>query len=141
MSKRGVRPFIARANNIRAKIMKKLYILILTAICFFNFSFAHASFIEGLEDVPLLDGMKQLPSDTISFGNEESRLVEVLLTSDVLSFKTASTFYQNTMPQMGWIFQGKRGQTLVFEREGEVLEVAHEADGPLLVRITVKSKI
>lgn len=121
--------------------MKKLYILILTVACFLNFSFAQASFIEGLEDVPLLEGMKQLPSDTISFGNEESRLVEVLLTSNTLSFKTAGTFYQNTLPQMGWIFQGKRGQTLVFEREGEVLEVAREADKPLLVRITVKSKI
>ena len=34
-------------------------------------------FIEGLEDVPLMDGLKQLPNDTLSFGNEEGRLVEL----------------------------------------------------------------
>lgn len=100
-----------------------------------------ASFIEGLEDVPILTGMKQVPKDTISFGNEESRLVEAYLTSNKVGFKKVETFYKQTLPQMGWVYQGRRENTLVFEREGEVLDIAKESSNPLMVRITVKSKI
>lgn len=99
------------------------------------------SFIEGLEDVPLMNGMEQLPNDNISFGNEDSRLVETLLTSNKYGFKKTAAFYKNTLPQMGWQYQGMRGQTLVFEREGEVLELSKESDKPLTVRLTVKSKM
>lgn len=100
-----------------------------------------ASFIEGLEDVPLLNGLKQVPSDNISFGNEESRLVEAYLTSNKIGFKAVEKFYKDTLPQMGWTYQGKRDETLVFEREGEVIDIARESTKPLMVRITVKSKI
>ena len=34
------------------------------------------TFVDGLEDVPLMKGMTQIQKDTISFGNEESRFVE-----------------------------------------------------------------
>lgn len=102
---------------------------------------AAAAFIEGLEDVPVMEGMKQLPHDNISFGNEESRLVEALLTGNKAGYKKVQKFYISTLPQMGWTFQGNRGETLIFEREGEVLEISKEAEKPLLVRVTVKSKI
>ena len=100
-----------------------------------------ASFIEGLEDVPIMEGLKQVPSDSLSFGNEESRLVEALLTSPKAGFKKVEKFYTATLPQMGWKYQGKRGQTLVFEREGEVIDISKEKEKPLMVRITVKSKL
>ncbi len=111
-------------------------------LCNFLFCIrAQAAFIEGLEDVPVMEGLTQLPNDAISFGNEESRLVEAVLESDTLSFKKVQEFYKSTLPQMGWIYQGKRGSTLVFEREGEVIEISQESATPLQVRITVKSKI
>ena len=102
---------------------------------------AQAAFVEGLEDVPVMEGLTQLPSDAISFGNEESRLVEAVLESESLSFKKVQEFYKSTLPQMGWIYQGKRDTTLLFEREGEVIEISQESSKPLKVRITVKSKI
>lgn len=100
-----------------------------------------AAFIEGLEDVPVIEGMQQLQNDSITFGNEESRLVEAILTSESTTFKNVEKFYVNTLPQMGWIYQGKRESTLIFEREGELIEISKEQTNPLMVRITVKSKI
>ena len=119
--------------------MKRFYYIV--TLLFFAFPVQAATFIEGLEDVPLMAGMKQLLNDNISFGNEESRLVETLLTSNKAGFKKVAAFYTNTLPQMGWTYQGTRNQTLIFEREGEVLELTKESDKPLLVRLTVKSKI
>ena len=100
-----------------------------------------ATFIEGLEDVPIMEGMKQIPNDTLSFGNEESRLIEVILEGKKVAFGKVGNFYKTTLPQMGWIYQGKRGKTFVFEREGEVMDIAKESENPLRIRLTVKSKM
>ncbi len=106
------------------------------------FSFnAQAAFIEGLEDVPIMEGLHQQNSENISFGNEESRLVEATLTGESVKFKKVRDFYKSTLPQMGWIYQGMRGNTLIFEREGEIIEISKESENPLNVRVTVKSKI
>lgn len=119
--------------------MRKCFYVLLTLTVFYSFQ-AKAAFIEGLEDVPVMEGLKQIPSDSLSFGNEESRLVEAMLTSTKVGFKVEN-FYKSTLPQLGWTYQGKRDNTLVFEREGEVIEISREGDKPLMVRLTVKSKI
>lgn len=117
--------------------MKKYFALIIS-LCFWNN--LYAAFVEGLEDVPLMDGLEQIPNDTLSFGNEESRLVDIALKGKK-SFKDVEVFYKNTLLQMGWIYQGKRDNTLVFEREGETLEITKDQENPLIVRLVVKSKI
>ena len=118
--------------------MKQIYVL-LTLLLLPTLS--NAAFIEGLEDVPVMEGLSQTQNDSISFGNEESRLVEAVLASESTHFHQVEKFYANTLPQMGWIYQGKREKTLIFEREGEIIEINEEQKKPLLVRITVKSKI
>lgn len=100
-----------------------------------------AAFIEGLEDVPLLNGLQQVQKDNISFGNEESRLVEAYLTSSKMGFAKVEKFYTETLPQLGWTYQGKRDNTLTFYRDGEIIDIAKESAKPLMVRITVKSKL
>lgn len=99
------------------------------------------TFIEGIEDVPLMKGMTQIQKDTISFGNEESRFFEAYLTSTRVGFKAVEKFYTTTLPQLGWTYQGKRGNALIFYREGEVIEIVKEIAQPLEVRITVKNKM
>ena len=119
--------------------MKKFFsILVISALISFN---AHAAFIEGLEDVPLLNGLQQVQKDNISFGNEESRLVEAYFTSSKIGFAKVENFYIETLPQLGWIYQGKRDNILSFDRDGETLDIAKESTKPLIVRITVKSKL
>lgn len=122
--------------------MKKIGILTFVFACIFSFSTpVGAAFIEGLEDVPLAPGLTQVQQDNISFGNEESRLIEVYLTSTKIGFAKVERFYKETLPQMGWIYQGKRDNTLTFYREGEMIDIVRESVKPLSVRITVKSKL
>jgi len=125
--------------------MKKLFYIffILFELCAFGIcnNASATVFVEGLEDVPLMKGMTQIQKDTISFGNEESRFVEAYLTSSRVGFKAVESFYVNTLPQLGWTYQGKRGNTLIFYRDSEMIEIVKETALPLEVRITVKSKM
>ncbi len=99
-----------------------------------------ANFVEGMEDVPLMDGLSQITQDDISFGNEETRLLEAYLTSRRLKFAAVANFYKESLPQLGWIYQGNRSNGLLFDRDGETLEIIRESAKPLVVRITVKTK-
>ena len=106
-----------------------------------------AQFIEGMDDVPLPPEMMQITQDDFSFGNEETRLLEAYLTESrtaqkngKIKFNRIGKFYQESLPQLGWIYQGNRGNDLLFYREGETLEVVKESSAPLIVRITVKTK-
>ncbi|MBE6445463.1 MAG: hypothetical protein E7019_05400 [Alphaproteobacteria bacterium] len=113
------------------------FILSFALVC----SSAWATFIDGLEDVPIMEGLVQIQNDNISFGNEESRLVQAVLSGKNFSFAEVEKFYQKTLPQMGWIYQGKRENTIIFEREGEIMEIKNENASPLRIIVTVKSKI
>lgn len=120
------------------KMYLRLGILFMTGLLAFN---SHAAtFINGLEDVPVMEGLSQIPNDSITFGNEESRLVEAILTSDKLKFAQVEKFYKETLPQMGWKCQKETNRLITFYREGEVLEMVRESVSPLKIRITVKSR-
>jgi hypothetical protein len=101
---------------------------------------SQALFVEGLEDVPLPEGVVQLKNDGVHFGNEESRFIEVYLQSKQQSFDSISRFYQTTLPQMGWQKKSTSNKTLSFERDGEILELDNESTKSTLIRMTVKSK-
>ncbi|MCQ2734923.1 MAG: hypothetical protein MJ212_03110 [Alphaproteobacteria bacterium] len=103
-------------------------------------------FVDGMDDVPLPEGMTQITQDDFSFGNEETRLLEAYLTEirgakkTKMRFSKIGEFYQESLPQLGWIYQGNRGNDLLFYRDGETLELVRESVSPLIVRITVKTK-
>jgi hypothetical protein len=108
-------------------------------------SAAHAAtFVDGMDDIPMPENMSQITQDDISFGNEETRLLEAYLTVSAgkpkTDFNKIADFYKESLPQLGWIYQGNRGNDLLFYREGETLEVVKENHTPLMVRITVKTK-
>lgn len=120
--------------------MMKLFQYILSALLILTPPAAAAGFIEGLEDVPVMEGLHQLPNDALSFGNEESRLVEATLVGEKTKFASVEKFYQETLPQMGWSFQGRKKSSLIFYRDRESLEITRISSHPLTIRITVKSK-
>ena len=121
--------------------MKKIIFYIgLCAFFLMSAPVGAVSFVEGLEDVPVMNGFQQIENDSISFGNEESRLIEAILVSESATFRQAEDFYKDTLPQMGWKLQKESESEIVFYREGEVLEMAKENQKPLRIRITVKSK-
>ena len=99
-----------------------------------------ASFVEGLEDIPLAEGLVQSKNGLLTFGNEETRLIEVYFTSETTNFESVANFYKMTLPQMGWRIKVSKTEKLSFDREGESLEIHRESSKPFVVRLTVKSK-
>lgn len=124
-------------RNIK-KFLSLCAAIVLTVCCAYS-SFAQ-EFIDGFEDIPIMDGLEQLPNDNISFGNEESRLVEAYLNGRKISFSSVASFYAETLPQLGWKTENKNDKHISFEREQERLDIVCEQTKPLLVRITLKSK-
>ena len=120
--------------------IKSISVLLLIYNLIFVTPAISGNFVSGMEDVPLMSGMQQITQDDISFGNEEVRLLEAYFTAKKLSFKQICNFYKESLPQLGWIYQGNRENSAVFYREGETLDVVRESVSPLVVRITVKSK-
>lgn len=84
--------------------------------------------------------MSQITQDDVSFGNEETRLIEAYVTARRTKFEKVADYYKESLPQLGWIYQGNRGHSLLFDRDGETLEIVREAVSPLVVRITLKTK-
>lgn len=121
--------------------MKKILLfLILITIHILPFR-AKASFVEGLEDIPLPSGVVQVENGSLSFGNEEIRLFESYFSADKQKFETITKFYEETLPQMGWQKKDKNNQKIFFERDGETLEISKESEKPLILRLVVKSKL
>lgn len=122
--------------------MKKIFYALITLISLTMWSISsRAAFVEGLEDIPLPEGLSQVENGNLNFGNEEIRLIEAYLTSPNLLFRQVSAFYEETLPQMGWQIKKQRKGKILFEREGETLEISEESPKPLIVRLTVKSKL
>ena len=115
--------------------------VVLSTLFVFLGSANAASFLEGYEDIPIMKGLSQIKNDNFSFGNEEARLVEAVLTGSKVGFKSVKKFYVDTLPQLGWTYQGQRGDSLLFYREGEALEIVKESTKPLNVRFTIKNQI
>lgn len=122
--------------------MKRLLFMFSVMLLLLCFAWqARADFVEGLEDIPLPEGLSQVENGNLSFGNEEIRLIEAYLTSPDLMFQQVANFYEETLPQMGWQIKRQRKGKILFEREGETLEISKESTKPLIVRLTVKSKL
>ena len=119
----------------------KNILMFLMFITIYTSSFsAKASFVEGLEDIPLPTGIVQIENGSLSFGNEEIRLFETYFSAEKQKFENISKFYEETLPQMGWQKKHKNNQKISFERDGETLEISKESEKPLILRLIVKSK-
>lgn len=118
---------------------KNLIILFFTINCFISFS-VKASFVEGLEDVPLPENVTQIENGSLSFDNEEIRFFESYLSAEKQKFENIIKFYNDTLPQLGWQKNNSNKQKILFERDGESLEITKESDKPLILRLVVKSK-
>jgi len=119
--------------------MKKYFFILALGWLFWGIE-TKAAFVEGLEDVPLPNGLNQIDNAALNFGNEEIRFIENYLTSTSLSFDDVKSFYAQTLPQIGWKKTKSTYEKILFERDGETLEINKESAKPLVVRLTVKSK-
>lgn len=130
--------------------MKKISILIVIYITFFGFQ-AHAQsgsrpeivqdistkqefkkvfehknemkYLGMLPDVPLIDGLEELPDTGIVFDKPDGRIAESFFYSEQVSAQDVDYFYMQTLPQLGWILTETPSIPSVYLREGEKLTV------------------
>ena len=98
---------------------------------------AQSPFTE-LTDVPLMDGMKELPDDWMQFDVPAGHILQTRTQIKRYSKDQVRRFYQTTLPAVGWIYDEKDD---VFARESDVLTIGFEQKGDLLfVLFEIKTK-
>jgi len=120
----------------RKTIFSFFFLLImLGGICF---SALAETFVEGLEDIPLMQGLTQLEDENISFDVPEGAFKSIKLETKTLTQKEILTFYEESLKNLGWRKTAKN----TYERENLTLHESFEREGKkllLIFELTTKS--
>jgi len=81
-----------------------------------------AAFVTGMGDVPLMSGLQDVPDSAVIFDKPSGRLVEAYAEGEVKG-PAVLRFYRETLPQLGWTVAPDNGDSGVFFRESERLEI------------------
>ncbi len=76
-------------------------------------------YFSSIPDLPLMDGLTELPDETVSFDKPEGRIIEVYAMMELITRQDVLVFYRGTLPQLGWT---PDGQTR-FYRKDEYLDL------------------
>jgi hypothetical protein len=81
-------------------------------------------YVAGMEDLPLMPGLKANPAATTDFDQPEGRIVEVTA-NGVVDADGVRQYYARTLPQLGWkpVAAGR------YVREGETLAIQAQPNG------------
>lgn len=93
-------------------------------------------FVDGIEDLPLMEGLVATDAGSLIFDSAAGRVVEAYAVGTIEA-AAVTAFYGRSLPQLGW---SQVGPTL-FQREGEILSIEYlppeTAGGPLTVRFSL----
>ncbi|MGH6961451.1 MAG: hypothetical protein ACREE7_13275 [Dongiaceae bacterium] len=94
---------------------------------------AEPAFIAGVEDLPLMPGLREIDSAATVFDSAGGRIVEAYATGEVTE-PAVTAFYGEMLPQLGWT----AARPTFFSRSGETLRLdyLHYGKG-LTVRFTL----
>lgn len=84
---------------------------------------AQGGFVIGFSDLPLMEGMTEIPDTDVAFDTTQGRIVIAFARSAVAP-DTIRAFYRTALAQLGWRETG----TDTFTREGEVLNFDYLVD-------------
>src|SRR5690606_33126736 len=59
------------------------------------------SFLQGIEDVPLMPGLLEMPEESIIFDKPGGRIMESTAVTETLNAGSIRAFYEATLPQLG----------------------------------------
>lgn len=97
-----------------------------------------ALFFSTIQDMPLMPGMQELDDQTLTFDKPEGRIVESVAAIQSGSRESVSAFYNDTLPQFGWM----RIADNSFVRGDEELRMDFEAvDGQDFVRVMIAPRV
>ena len=84
---------------------------------------ARDGFVIGFSDLPLMEGMTEIPDTDVAFDTTQGRIVIAFARSAVAP-DTIRAFYRTALAQLGWRETAKDA----FTREGEILNFDYLAD-------------
>jgi hypothetical protein len=87
---------------------------------------ALAQFVGGIDDLPLMPGLTDIPDAGVVFETPAGRIVEAQALTGAQARAQVLDFYDATLPQLGWE-KIKSGQ---YRREGETLHLEFP-EGPV----------
>ena len=94
---------------------------------------AQAVFFSNVEDLPLMSGLRVVVDEGMVFDKPEGRIVEAIAIGAV-SREAIATFYNTTLPELGWQQNGSD----TFSRSGEVLRYRlGVVDGETSIRFSI----
>ena len=99
-------------------------------------------FLTGSEDVPLMDGLAEVPDTRIIFDTPGGRIVDVD-TAGPVSADDVARFYSESLPALGWKLDPSADDAAskyVFRRATEILVITvhGDGDGDLGVRFNLR---
>ena len=115
--------------------------LILAALFVFGFCAGaqaqETQFFSGLSDIPLMEGLEELPEQGVHFDKPEGRVVEAVALMDSVAQPAVAAYYLNTLPQFGW----SRIADQDYIRQGEKLHLSFEEnEGHLFFKILISPR-
>ena len=75
-------------------------------------------YVDGIDDLPLMDGLQLDDSASFVYDKAEGRIVGVTA-QGIIPASDIKTFYEKTLNELGW----KKDQNGVYTRENEKLEI------------------
>jgi len=57
----------------------------------------------NLNDIPLMPGLEELPDHTLIFDKPGGRIIESAMVAQNLDRESIESFYNQTLPQLGWV--------------------------------------
>lgn len=94
---------------------------------------AQDGFMNDVPDLPLMEGLEEVPEQSIVFDKPEGRIVETFAVGTVTQDAVVA-FYRETLPQLGWTAKGPA----TYHRGDEQLVLAFTpAREGLIVRFTL----
>lgn len=83
-------------------------------------------YFSSIPDLPLMEGLRELPDETLTFDKPEGRIIEVYAVMEEINREDILVFYRGTLPQLGWSPDGPTR----FYRQDEYLDLEFK-DGPV----------
>ncbi len=83
---------------------------------------ASTDFVQGSEDIPLLNGMEKMFDEGLGFDSSSGSIMSSSYKAEI-PLENVKKFYSKTLPQMGWALKKSEPLKLSFEREKENLEI------------------
>lgn len=79
---------------------------------------AETAFFDAIQDMPLMEGLIELPDQTIMFDKPQGRIIETTALIEKGTQDEVIAYYNATLPQLGWT----KTTPLAFTRDGEHLQ-------------------